>query len=183
MVQGEFFAKAVDVVVADWDRGVELLVSTKAMIASFGKNLTNRWEEFVGDLRNLRGRFPLAVLGVCYLADESIIEGEPNAHARLLDMLRKLRLETSPERAYDATMLIFAKPGGDTHAMLSMDRVPPDLGPGQFFEALLTRSFERLPVSERAAARRLYGRESLPTAEVDLTDGPSGPLPTDQEPT
>ncbi len=179
VVQGEFFAKAVDVVVADWDRGVELLVSTKAMIASFGKNLTNRWEEFVGDLRNLRGRFPLAVLGVCYLADESIIEDEPNAFARLLDMLRKLRSETWPGRAYDASMLIIARPEGEANARLSMDRVPPDLAAGQFFEALLTRAFERLPVSERAEARRLYGRDTLPTAEAEPAGGPEGPLPDD----
>ena len=49
-VFGEFFAKNVDVLVADWDRGVELMVSTKGMTSSFGKNMTNRWEEFTGDL-------------------------------------------------------------------------------------------------------------------------------------
>lgn len=35
------------------------------------------------------------------------------------------------------------------------ERVPSDLGPNQFYEALLTRAFDRMPVSERAAARAL----------------------------
>ena len=161
VVQGELFAKSVDVLVADWDRGVELMVSTKAMVSSFGKNLTNRWEEFVGDLRNIRGRFPLAALGVVFLADHSIVEGERYSFQRLLDMLRKLRLETSPGRAYDAATLLLATPDRDTGARLQMDAVPEDLAPPQFFDALLTSVFERLPVSERAAARHLHGREGL----------------------
>lgn len=176
-VQGEFFAKAVDVLVADWDRGVELMVSTKAMVSSFGKNLTNRWEEFVGDLRNIRGRFPMAALGVVFLADHSIVEGEPYSFQRLQDMLRKLRLETSSGRAYDATMLLLAKPTGGSRAELMLLDVPDDLAPGQFYEALFRRVFERLPVSERAAARDLYGRKELPTAEVlPATDAPTGPV-------
>jgi len=174
-VFGEFFAKNVDVLVADWDRGVELMVSTKGMTSSFGKNMTNRWEEFTGDLRNIRGRFPLAVLGVVFMADAAIVDGEPNAYQRLLDMLRKLRMETAPSRAYDATMLILASPMTDGVGLV-MSAVPEDLHPNQFFESLLTRAFERLPVSERDGARRLYGDRELPTAEVEPTGGPTGPL-------
>jgi hypothetical protein len=174
-VQGEFFAKAVDVLVADWDRGVELMVSTKAMVSSFGKNLTNRWEEFVGDLRNIRGRFPMASLGVVFLADHSIVTGEPNSFQRLIDMLRKLRLEGTAGGSYDATLLLLATPSGRRSASLVVGDVPTDLGPSQFYEALLTRVFERLPVSEREAARRLYGREALPTAELKPEHGPAGP--------
>lgn len=172
-VFGEFFAKSVDVLVADWDRGAELLISTKGMTSSFGKNLTNRWEEFAGDLRNLRGRFPLAVLGIVYMADASVTSA-PNTFARMLDMLRKLRMETAPSRAYDATTLILARPSRDG-ADLVMDDVPADLRPAQFFSALLTRAFESLPVSEREQARRLYGMSELPTAEAQPPDGPTGP--------
>jgi hypothetical protein len=176
-VFGEFFAKNVDVLVADWDRGVELMVSTKGMTSSFGKNMTNRWEEFTGDLRNLRGRFPLAVLGVVFMADADIVDGEPNAFHRLTDMLRKLRMETAPSRAYDATALILASPMTDGAALV-MSSVPDDLHPNQFFDAVLTRAFERLPVSERDGARRLYGGRELPTVEAEPAGGPSGP--TDQ---
>lgn len=45
------------------------MISTKSMTGSYG-NMKNRWEEFVGDLRNLRGRHPLAVLGVLVMADQ-----------------------------------------------------------------------------------------------------------------
>jgi hypothetical protein len=174
-VFGEFFAKNVDVLVADWDRGVELMVSTKGMTSSFGKNMTNRWEEFTGDLRNLRGRFPLAVLGVVFMADADIVDGEPNAFHRLTDMLRKLRMEAAPSRAYDATTLILASPMSDGAALV-MSAVPEDLHPNQFFDAVLTRAFERLPVSERDGARRLYGGRELPTVEAEPAGGPSGPL-------
>jgi hypothetical protein len=165
VVHGEFFPKSVDVLVADWDRGVELMVSTKAMVSSFGKNLTNRWEEFVGDLRNVRGRFPLAVLGVVYMADASIVTAEPSTYARLLDMLRKLRVGASTDRAYDATCLILAVPGSSGDAEL-VGPVPADLAPRTFFETLLAQAFARLPVAERAGARALYARRALPTAEL-----------------
>ena len=47
-----------------------------------------------------------------------------------------------------------------------MDQVPDDLRPGRFFEDLIRTAFERLPNSERAAARRMYGTKELPTIEV-----------------
>ncbi len=175
-VFGEFFGKSVDVLVADWDRGVEVMVSTKGMTSSFGKNLTNRWEEFAGDLRNLRGRFPLAVLGIAYMSDAKVVDA-PKTFARMVDMLRKLRMETAPSRAYDATTLILGIPTDDG-VRLEMDQVPEDLHPGQFFEALLSRAFERLPVSERDQARKLYGGGELPTAEAQPGDGPKGPGPS-----
>lgn len=165
VVLGEFFAKKVDVLVADWDRGVEIMVSTKAMTGSFGNNMNNRWEEFTGDLRNMRGRFPLAVLGIVYLADVAILK-EQTQFKRLLDMLRKLRMETLPSRAYDSTALVLAKATGAGKAALKMNEVPADVAPAQFFERLLATAWERLPVSERATARELYGKVRLPTAEV-----------------
>jgi hypothetical protein len=70
---GEFYRKQIDVLVSDWDRGVEVLVGTKSMTSSFAKNINNRWEEFVGEVRNLRGRYPLASLGVLYLADVKVV--------------------------------------------------------------------------------------------------------------
>lgn len=174
VVFGEFFPKSVDVLVADWDRGMELMVSTKGMTSSFGKNMNNRWEEFAGDLRNLRGRFPLAVLGIVYLADASI-QKAGNNYGRLVDMLLRLRLKAPLNPAYDATTLLLARPD-DGKARLVMDDVPTELHPDQFFEGLLRAAFERLPVSERDGARKLYGRGALPTAEEELPEGaPSGP--------
>lgn len=164
-VQGEFFPKQVDVLVADWDRGVELMVSTKSMTGSYGNNITNRWEEFVGDLRNIRGRFPLATLGAFYLSDIGLV-GEKDNFARLQEMLRRLRNKTESGAAYDATGLVLANASGAGKAELRMDQVPDDLRPGRFFEDLIRTAFERLPNSERAAARRMYGTKELPTIEV-----------------
>ncbi len=165
VIQGEFFPKNVDVLVADWDRGVELLVSTKSMTGSFNNNLNNRWEEFVGDVRNIRGRFPLATLGVLFLADASILRS--TAFPRLLDMLRKLRAPSSSGAAYDSTALVVAQATGTGTAELLRDEVPADLHPDPFFAALMATVFERLPVAERDAARALYRRGQLPTVEAD----------------
>lgn len=167
-VFGEFFPKEVDVLVADWDRGVELMISTKSMIGSYSNNLKNRWEEFVGDLRNIRGRHPLAVLGVLFMVDRSITDkGEANAWARLLDMLTKLRLPTSSGPAYDGAALVVAEAVLDGKARLHMDLVPAALAPGQMFASLMETAFSRLPETERQAARRLYHAEELPTAEAE----------------
>jgi hypothetical protein len=164
VIQGEFFPKNVDVLVADWDRGVELMVSTKSMTGSFNNNLNNRWEEFVGDVRNIRGRFPLATLGVLFLADASMLTS--TAFPRLLDMLRKLRAPSTTGSAYDGTALVIARATAAGAADLLLDDVPADLRPDPFFATLLSVVFERLPVSERRAARNLYHRAQLPTAET-----------------
>ncbi|MBK6439527.1 MAG: hypothetical protein IPF88_13245, partial [Candidatus Microthrix sp.] len=62
-VLGRAYVKQVDVLVAQWSRGPELLVSTKSMVSSFRNNLPNRFEESYGDAKNLRGRYPLVSMG------------------------------------------------------------------------------------------------------------------------
>ncbi len=57
-VLGRAYVKQVDVLIAQWSRGPELLVSTKSMVSSFRNNLPNRFEESYGDAKNLRGRYP-----------------------------------------------------------------------------------------------------------------------------
>ncbi len=165
-VFGEFFPKKVDVLVADWDRGVELMISTKSMTGSYANNLNNRWEEFVGDLRNIRGRHPLAVLAVLFLADVSITSaGNRASYARLVDMLLKLRSASPSGSSYDATALVIAEAAGRGRVRLVAD-VPADLQPSQFFEAILRTAFMRLPEAERRAARELLKAAELPTAEA-----------------
>ena len=53
-ILGKAYVKQVDVVVAQWARGPEVLVSTKSMVSSFRNNLPNRFEESYGDAKNLR---------------------------------------------------------------------------------------------------------------------------------
>lgn len=100
-VLGRHYFKQIDVLMASWDRGAELMVSTKAQMSSFGNNLNNRFEEFVGDAHNLRGRFPLAAMGLVYVVRSTILD-EPSAYAKLVDMLHGLR----DPKLYDATCLI-----------------------------------------------------------------------------
>jgi hypothetical protein len=127
------------------------------------KNLSNRWEEFDGDLKNLRGRFPMAVIGAMVLVPATVL-GSPSRRptvAAFVDMLNKL---TAPGRewvnAYDAACLVI---GDFEHASASEvpilnpgipEAILPDgLQPDQFFDSLLSKLFTRAPVSEHEEAR------------------------------
>ncbi len=102
-VLGKNYAKQVDVVIAQWQRGPELLISTKRMDSSFGKNALNRVEESYGDAKNLRGRHPLAALGFMFSLRSTAWDVSPDVAARLLDLLAKLGRE---DDAYDATAVV-----------------------------------------------------------------------------
>lgn len=156
-ILGGFFAKEIDVVVAEFDRGLELAVSSKTMTGSFGKNITNRFEEASGDLLNIRRRYPLATFGYVYLVTSNVFE-EPSGWERIKDMLRKLKsLTPGDERgSYDATCLIVLD-RTTKKTRLVEDEVPEDLSPDVFFESILRTLFSRSPVSEHVAARSLWG--------------------------
>lgn len=172
---GEFYVKQVDVAIADWDRGAELLVSTKSQLSSFGNNQKNRFEEAVGDLRNLRGRYPLAALGFAYLVRSTILD-EPAQWEFAQDMTRKLRLEG---RGYDATMLIVAEwddeevEETEEEVELVTDEVAEDLGTEQFFTNLLVSLLDRTPAAFHVRARELVtGRDSALEEGVEPVDDP-----------
>jgi hypothetical protein len=156
-ILGGFFLKEIDVVIAEYDRGLELGVSTKTMTGSAAKNVANRFEEAAGDLLNIRRRYPLATFGYCYLVTANVPREEPAAWERIKDMCRKLKsLSTADETAsYDATCLIVLELDGNK-IQLNEDLVPEDLSPDGFFETLLTTLFSRSPVSEHTAARDLW---------------------------
>lgn len=154
-VLGGYFAKEIDVVMAEWDRGLELAVSTKAMTGSFGKNITNRFEEASGDLLNIRRRYPMAAFGYAYLVTSNVFT-EPNGFERIKDMLRKLgTLTASGQPPYDASCLVILDLGRGRPTLVE-DEVPVDLGPDRFFDRLLSALFARSPVNEHAAARGLW---------------------------
>lgn len=102
-VLGKHYMKQVDVVMSDWDTGPELLISTKRMDSSFGKNAANRVEESYGDAKNLRLRHPLAALGFVYGLRSTILTTEPDKAEWLIDLLGKLGTE---DDAYHAVALI-----------------------------------------------------------------------------
>ena len=175
-------------VIADWDRGAELIVSTKSMLSSYWNNLRNRFEEFVGDAKNLRGRYPLAAIGIFFVVRSTILD-EAGAFEFLVDMLTRLR---SPD-LYDAAGLAVAQ-WSDTHfgswngaielsddaavsarleeppvITLLLDRVPPPLAPARFLADLVEAVLSRTPVTYHVRSRELRLRRPLPVQEDDPT--------------
>lgn len=102
-ILGKNYLKQVDVIMTDWATGPELLISTKRMDSSYGKNAANRVEESYGDAKNLRMRHPQAALGFVFGLRSDILTKEPDTAEWLIDLLGKLGNE---EDAYHATCLI-----------------------------------------------------------------------------
>lgn len=102
-ILGKNYLKQVDVVMSDWDTGPEVLISTKRMDSSFGKNAANRVEESYGDAKNLRLRHPLAALGFVYGLRSTILTEEPDKAEWIIDLLHKLGNE---DDAYHAVSLL-----------------------------------------------------------------------------
>ncbi len=102
-ILGKNYVKQVDVVMSSWATGPELMISTKRMDSSFGKNAANRVEESYGDAKNLRSRHPEAALGFLYGLGASALDTEPETARWLIDLLGKLGRESD---AYDAVGLI-----------------------------------------------------------------------------
>lgn len=202
-VLGESRRKQVDVFVADWDRGLELLISTKSFALAADpkevvKNLPNRWEEFDGDLKNLRGRFPLAAIGALTIVPAVVLDGTLPA---FVDMMTKL---TAPGRpwvnGYDRAAIIVVEPW-DANSVESVrilndtldpDMLPQELRPESFFDALLAKLLERAPIAEHERARldraNAMGQDAAAiAASVEATqligeDSPTyDPVTTDSE--
>ena len=127
-IMGKNYLKQVDVIMTSWQTGPELLISTKRMDSSFGKNAANRVEESYGDAKNLALRHPLAALGFVYSLRSTAHTEERKHFDWLVDLLTKLGRE---EDAYDACALIVpewegaapADDGDDDEAVIEPDDV------------------------------------------------------------
>jgi hypothetical protein len=122
-ILGKNYLKQVDVVMSDWDTGPELLISTKRMDSSFGKNAANRVEESYGDAKNLRLRHPLAALGFVYGLRSTILTEEAKKARWLIDLLQKLGRE---DDAYHAVALIMIEYGSEVPAERDVDEDDTD---------------------------------------------------------
>lgn len=120
-ILGKNYLKQVDVLITDWATGPELLVSTKRMDSSYGKNAPNRVEESYGDAKNLRLRHPLAALGFVFGLRSDILQKEPRTAEWLFDLLAKLGQE---DDAYHSTCLILME--YDDDAALPEGQAEPD---------------------------------------------------------
>lgn len=150
-VLGSTYNKQIDVGLSSWMTGPEILISTKTMGSSFGKNLSNRFEEAYGDAKNLKGRHPLATLGFFFLVNSSIVD-EPRIFAKAVTMLEKLRME---DDAYDATCLLLVDwgEGGQLTVSRENDRVPLSLSALSFFEEVVRLTLLRAAPEAHELAR------------------------------
>lgn len=177
VILGRAYDKQVDVVISRWDRGPELLVSTKAQVSSFGKNLPNRFEEAYGDAGNLRGRYPLAAVGFLFVQRSTILTTEPDAFERTIDMIRKLRATPETGGGYTATGLLLVDwdtpaTGPPGRVRVLPDAVPDDVGAAQFIAALVRHVTTVTPVVHHVRVRELLERRHLA-----VTDADADPLP------
>lgn len=165
-VLGRAYVKQVDVLIAQWSRGPELLVSTKTMVSSFRNNLPNRFEESYGDAKNLRGRFPLVAMGFFFLL-RSTVTDEAGTLDRVVDMLRKL---TQDVDVYDATCLALAQwsdPPDFEGVTLRNDLVPADLQADQFLATLIQGVLDRTPIDMHVDVRERREHRPLPIEELE----------------
>ncbi len=128
-VLGKHYMKQVDIVMSDWDTGPELLISTKRMDSSFGKNAANRVEESYGDAKNLRLRHPLAALGFVYGLRSTILTTEPDKAEWLIDLLAKLGTEDDAYHAVALIMIDYESDGAPAaeDEVDSIEKADPDV--------------------------------------------------------
>lgn len=171
VILGRAYDKQVDVVIARWDRGPEVLISTKAQGASFGKNLPNRFEEAVGDAANLTSRYPLSAVGFFFVQRATIRKQEPDAWERSKDMMRKLRSDV-PGLGYTATGLCLVDwddslPPEDRVVEVLLDPVPEDLRPSQFLDSIVETVLAATPITHHVEVRERYEGREIPVEEND----------------
>ncbi len=141
-VLGRFYKKQVDaVVLADWLRGPDVLVSGKTQFSSYLNNKNNRYEEAIGEAHNLRDRYPLAAMGFAYLVRSNVFEN--GAFELLRDLLVRLR---RPDGPFDATVLLVADWDDKTLSLNSVEDPAPALALPRFFEDLLNAVMSYTPV-------------------------------------
>jgi len=172
-ILGKAYEKQVDVVIAQWARGPELMISTKRMDSSFGKNALNRIEESYGDAKNLRGRHPLAATGFLFVMRSTALEQERDTALRLMDLLGKLSQEVD---AYDATGLVLVKwqdpksgaavteeldegEALDVRVTIEYGDIPSALRPERFLASMVTAVLDRTPINLHEEARRRRGQQ------------------------
>jgi hypothetical protein len=169
-VLGRAYEKQVDVLISRWDRGPELLISTKSQVSAFGKNLPNRFEEAYGDAGNLRARYPLAAVGFCFVQRATVLRTEPDAFERTVDMMRKLRdlpVGAGAGNGYTATGLILVdwdEPFTD-RVRIVHEAVPADVAAPQFLARMVDAVLAVTPIQHHVAVRGLRERRTLNVKE------------------
>lgn len=171
-ILGRAYMKQTDVVMTHWSTGPELLLSTKAMTSSFAKNLSNRYEEAYGDAANLRARYPLAAVGFYFVQRATILESEPAAFRRTVDMIRKLR-DFGDGFGYSATGLLLVDWDDNAeHPEVKVvhNPVPQDIGTAQFMNVMVDAVLKVTPIDLHETARARRAGEVAPLPGHDSVD-------------
>ena len=172
-ILGKAYEKQVDVVIAQWARGPELMISTKRMDSSFGNNALNRIEESYGDAKNLRGRHPLAATGFLFVLRSTAFDSQRDTALRLMDLIIKLAKEPD---AYDATSVVvveWQEPESgavlaaelddgkplDIAVKVREDLIPEALRPAKFLAAMVNAVIDRTPINLHEEVRKRLGQE------------------------
>jgi hypothetical protein len=148
-ILGRFYLKQVDVVVSSWQHGPDVLISTKTQFSSYANNKNNRYEEAVGEAKNLRDRHQMAAMGFAFIVRTNVYD-EEGAFAYLRDLLVRLR---KPDGDFDATMLLVAD-WDDTQLVPKDVKSAADvLSADRFFKDLITAVLTNSPVDRHVSVR------------------------------
>ena len=166
-ILGRFYVKQVDVAVSSWQRGPDVLISTKTQFSSYLNNKNNRYEEAVGEATNLRDRYPMAAMGFAFLV-RSNIHDEQGAFIYLRNQLARLR---RPDGPFDATMLLVADWDDNDKALMPIEDTVEPLTARSFFEDLLTAVMNNTPVDLHQELRLRHQGEPPPGGMPPLEAG------------
>lgn len=168
-VLGRFYPKQVDaLVLTDWLRGPDVLVSGKTQFSSYLNNRNNRYEEAIGEAHNLRDRYPLTAMGFAYIVRTNVFEG--GAFELLRDLLARLR---RPDGPFDATVLLVADWDTKSLQLASVEDPAPALSLPRFFGDLLNAVMTYTPVEVHQGIRALKLGEppgGFPPSEDQVAD-------------
>lgn len=156
-ILGRFYVKQVDVVVSSWEHGPDILVSGKTQLSSYLKNRNNRYEEAVGEGKNLRDRHPLAAMGFAHLVRSNIYR-EEGAFEYLRNQLARLR---KPDGFFDATMLLVLDWDDDTKTLGPIEDPTPTLTAPRFFADLVDAVLSNSPVGVHQSVRETKEGEPI----------------------
>jgi hypothetical protein len=173
-ILGRFYVKQVDVVVSAWQRGPDVLVSSKSQFSSYLNNKNNRYEEAIGEATNLRDRYPMAAMGYAYIVRNNVFEEA--AYELLRDLLVRLR---KPDGPFDATVLLVADWDDDTNTLATVEDPAATLALPRFFENLLDAVMTSTPVDIHQEIRlRKLGEPAggLPPVEEAVVPEEAGGL-------
>jgi len=167
-ILGRFYVKQVDVVVSSWQRGPDVLVSSKTQFSSYLNNKNNRYEEAVGEATNLRDRHPMAGMGFAYLVRTNLFD-EQGAFVYLRNQLARLR---KPDGPFDATMLLAGDwDDGPNPSLRKVDDADELLSAPRFFCDLLKAVMDSTPVDLHQEVRLRHQGEVPEGGMPPMDDG------------